>query len=449
MLYVVVTAAVIALATSAMLRMGAISNHVVGESEDKLRAEALIENFTSYAYSLLTERRLPLNWFPSWSGSDYTCSLAVTDNSTIVPRTVLVESTCVIHEKVYRRSEVMGVPQEFPTVSGLWGNYWQTNGTNSWWVWPPSLLSGPDAPRLARVDQTITQPGGATMTFMPQAPSPYVEWTGVITAPETGNYTFSISADNCWSLWIDGALLQDAFYSGFAHDGYDDGPRVVTMTRYLSKNDPVPIRLLFMDYGGSGSLSFRWQTPSNSSLVNVPASAFRPANYMAGKYSTWAIPVNPKGVYATAQSWDAVHRPTAIDLQSLGFYPGERIRLRSVGGWNAWSSGNDFWATRSMYGIFSTTPDIDPDQTKNNRVTGSVPVPGESSPVNPYLDTDHDVVITWEGNGSGTSWSVDNGKVFVIPPGARYLFVQGADSAWMDNRHSTYAGPWTLIVERE
>lgn len=449
MLYVVVTAAVIALATSAMLRMGAISNHVVGESEDKLRAEALIENFTSYAYSLLTERRLPLNWFPSWSGSDYTCSLAVTDNSTIVPRTVLVESTCVIHEKVYRRSEVMGVPQEFPTVSGLWGNYWQTNGTNSWWVWPPSLLSGPDAPRLARVDQTITQPGGATMTFMPQAPSPYVEWTGVITAPETGNYTFSISADNCWSLWIDGALLQDAFYSGFAHDGYDDGPRVVTMTRYLSKNDPVPIRLLFMDYGGWGSLSFRWQTPSNSSLVDVPASAFRPANYMAGKNSTWAIPVNPKGVYATAQTWDAVHRPTAIDLQSMGFYPGERIRLRSVGGWNAWSSGNDFWATRSMYGIFSTTPDIDPDQTKNNRVTGSVPVPGESSPVNPYLDTDHDFVITWQGNGGGTGWSAETPKVFTIPPGARYLFVQGADSAWSDNRHSTYSGPWTLIVERE
>ena len=287
------------------------------------------------------------------------------------------------------------------------------------------------------------------MSFMPQAPSPYVEWTGVIMAPESGTYTFSASADNCWSLWINNALMADSFSGGFSMDGYDDGPRTVTMTRNISAGSPIHVRLMFMDYGGSGSFRLRWQTPSNSNLEDVPASAFRPANYIGGRKSTWAIPVNPKGVYATAQSWDPVHRPTAIDLQSLGFYPGERIRLRSVGGWNAWSSGNDQWATRSMYGIFSTTPDIDPDQTKNNRVTGSVPVPGESSPVNPYLDTDHDVVITWEGNGSGTSWTVDNGKVFVIPAGARYLFVQGADSAWSDNRHSPYAGPWTLIVERD
>ena len=449
MLYVVVTAAVIAVATSAMLRMSAVSNHVVSESEDKLEAEALIEHFNSYVYTLLTERRLPLNWFPTWSGADYTTSLAVTDNSAIVPGTVLVVTTCIYKEKTYRRTEVFGVPSELPTVSGLWGNYWQTNGTNSWWVWPPSLLSEPEAPRFARVDRTLNFPGGPTMTFMPQAPSPYVEWTGVIIAPESGNYTFSGSADNCWGLWIGGHVLQDAFYGGFGHDGYDDGPRTVTNTRYLHKGDPVTIRILFMDYGGWGSFSLRWQTPSNANLVAIPASAFQPAGYIGGRRSTWAIPVNPKGVYATAQTWDAVHRPTAIDLQSMGFYPGERIRLRSVGGWNAWSSGNDFWATRSMYGIFSTTPDIDPDQTKNNRVTGSVPVPGESSPVNPYLDTDHDFVITWQGNGGGTGWSAETPKVFTIPPGARYLFVQGADSAWSDNRHSTYAGPWTLIVERE
>ncbi|MCA0362071.1 MAG: hypothetical protein LCH41_13590, partial [Armatimonadetes bacterium] len=163
MLYVVVTAAVIAVATSAMLRMSAISNHVVSESEDKLEAEALIEHFNSYVYTLLSERRLPLNWYPSWSGIDYTTSLAVTDNSAVVPGTVLVETTCIYKEKTYRRTQVFGVPAELPTVSGLWGNYWQTNGTNSWWVWPPSLLSGPEAPRLARVDRSLNLPGGPTM----------------------------------------------------------------------------------------------------------------------------------------------------------------------------------------------------------------------------------------------------------------------------------------------
>lgn len=445
MLWVVVTAAILAMATGGMLRLNAMASQTVSRSEERAQAEAALDAWVSLVRAQAQNRVLLMPSSPQITVGSILVTGSVTDTTSVMARTAQASAVAVIKGRSYRRTVTVGLPlDEVTEPIGLFGTYWQTNGTDGWWEWPPKLT---DSPTLMRVD-TQFEYSGRTMSFMPDAPSPFVIWEGMLVVPESGTYTFSISADNCWSLWINGSNVYDAFYGGFSHEGYRSSPINRTMTFNWVKGQRLPFRFYFMDYGGSGRLIFRWQTPGSGSVVPVPADVFRPANFAGGSRRTFTIPWRPNAVYnTTLETTPGVVSATPIDLQSLGFYPGDRIQLSMSGGWNAWN-----WPTnrdrvfQNMAAIISSTRTIDRDPRGLNRIPDAIGT-GLPQITNPHSDQANDF---WGDRGyfDGASWQYQDGpKVVTIPPGGRYLFVQGWDSYWADNGVSKL-GLNNVVIER-
>lgn len=449
MLYVVVTALVLAVGASAMLRMVSVGSRTVSRAEEAAIAEGAIDSVFNLVRSQAASRTLTLPSFPTLQVGDASVTAAVTDNSAVLGRTVLVSAAAVVRGRTYRRSEVLGIPlppeASSSEAQGLWGVYSQTDGTNSWFRWPPAIIR----PRhLQRADTFFEFGSGATMSFVPGAPSPFVVWTGSLVVPTTGTYSFSVSADNNVSLWIGGVNQRDTFATTFQFDGFRGGPSSRSLAFNWTAGQVVPIRLVFMDYGIVGSFRFRWRTPGASADVPVPASVMVPSTFVGGARRTWSIPIDPRAVYSTATAGDAVRAPTPIDLQSLGFLPGDRIRLRMVGSANNWAwPENNHVRNGHMTGILSRTPSIDANVTVANRVPGVVRVPGMPDVANHVRETAHDFVISnnWD---SGSGWSRAFVPVeFTIPAEGRYLFAQVHDSWWGDNRVG-HDGLYNIIIER-
>lgn len=445
MLWVVVTAAILAVATGGMLRLNAMASQTVSRSEERAQAEAALDGWVSLVKAQAQNRLLLMPSSPSATFGGVLVTGSVTDTSSVMARTAQATAVAVVKGRSYRRTVTVGLPlKETTEAVGLFGTYWQTNGTDSWWEWPPKLT---DSPTLMRVD-TQFEYSGRTMSFMPDAPSPFVIWEGTLVVPETGTYTFSISADNCWSLWINGSNVYDAFYAGFSHEGYRSSPVNRGLTFNWTKGQRLPFRFYFMDYGGAGRLTFRWQAPGNTAYVPVPADVFRPANFVGGTRRSFTIPWRANAVYnTTLEDSPTVVSATPIDLQSLGFYPGDRIRLSMNGGWNAWSwPANREYIFQNMSAVISSSRTINRAPRATNRVPDALNT-GLGQITNPHADQANDF---WGDQGyfNGTTWSGQLGpQGLTIPAGGRYLFVQGWDSYWGDNGISRL-GLNNVVIER-
>jgi hypothetical protein len=445
MLYVVVTAAILAVATSAMLRVNAMSSMSASRAEEVARAEAAIDAWMSLVKAQAQNRALLVPSYPTFTIDNILVTGTVTDSSAVLPRTAALSATAVVKDRTYRRSDSVGLPaSEVNEPVGLFARFWQTNGTNSWWEWPPKLS---DSPVIQRVE-TQFERSGPTMSFVPDAPSPFVIYEGYIIPPETGTYTFQVSADNCWSLWIWEYNLVDAYYGGFTGSGYDDGPVTRSYSTNLVKDQKTPIRFYMMDYGGSGFLNFKWKKPSDSAFVSIPSTVMRPSNYVGGSRRSFSIPLEAKAIYGTAlEDSPYVVSATPIDLQSLGFYPGDRIRLRVVGGWNAWG-----WPTNRQYilqnvsAVISSTPLIDRNPRAINRIPDAINT-GRGQITNAHSDQANDF---WADMGwfDGNTWAYQWDHVeLTIPPNGRYLFAQNWDSYWADNNIAKL-GIYNLVIEK-
>ena len=99
-----------------------------------------------------------------------------------------------------------------------------------------------------------------------------VRWTGRITPPETGEYTFYMIGDNGFRLWIDGQLVIDHWVNDWDVEQTSAPVALEGGKKYDFKVE------YFEDYGGS-NLYLRWSTPTLAKEI-VPASAFTlPASY--------------------------------------------------------------------------------------------------------------------------------------------------------------------------
>lgn len=93
-----------------------------------------------------------------------------------------------------------------------------------------------------------------------------VRWTGQILAPETGDYTFYMTGDNGFRLWIDNQLVIDHWVNDW---DMEQSSVPVTLQGGMKYSFKVEY---FEDYGGS-NLYLRWSGPHLSKEI-VPASAF-------------------------------------------------------------------------------------------------------------------------------------------------------------------------------
>ncbi|MFI8230158.1 PA14 domain-containing protein [Streptomyces sp. NPDC085900] len=94
-----------------------------------------------------------------------------------------------------------------------------------------------------------------------------VRWTGKIVPEKTGAHTFSITGDNGFRLWIDGALVIDHWV--------DDWDREQTSQPVeLTAGRAYDIKVEYFEHYGGSNLHVRWTEPGGVKEA-VPQSAFR------------------------------------------------------------------------------------------------------------------------------------------------------------------------------
>ncbi len=127
-------------------------------------------------------------------------------------------------------------------------------------------LSG--APVLIRVDSAVAadwhdrSPGQGVNANQWSA-----RWTGTITAPATGEYTFSLTSDDGSRLFVNGALTIDNWRN--------QGPTTETGSVALTAGQAVQIEVDYYQAGGGDSVSLGWRVPSQTSLLDQAVALAR------------------------------------------------------------------------------------------------------------------------------------------------------------------------------
>ncbi|NED13728.1 LamG-like jellyroll fold domain-containing protein [Streptomyces sp. SID9124] len=147
------------------------------------------------------------------------------------------------------------------TVHGLKGEYFS--------------MSAPGARDFAKLGGVALDPNinfpGLTGTFESttgQTENTTARWTGFLTAPEDGDYTFSASGDNGFRLFIDGKAVIDHW-----QPDWDNEQTSAPIS--LKAGEPHEFKLeMFQDTGGA-NMFLRWSSPKLAKQF-VPETAFTP-----------------------------------------------------------------------------------------------------------------------------------------------------------------------------
>ena len=127
-------------------------------------------------------------------------------------------------------------------------------------------LSGP--PVLERVDSVVA----ANWRDLPPAPGVNANrwsarWTGTITPPVTGEYTFSLTSDDGSRLTVDGVRVIDNWR--------DQAPTTQTGKVTLGAGQAVSIEVDFYQNAGRDSISLGWRLPGGPSLLDEAVTLAR------------------------------------------------------------------------------------------------------------------------------------------------------------------------------
>jgi beta-glucosidase len=128
--------------------------------------------------------------------------------------------------------------------SGLTGQYYNN-----------MTLSG--TPALTRTDPNVNFDWGPNSAVSPGPgvnPTQWsVKWTGTITAPATGTYTFSLTSDDGSRLFVNGTKIIDNWR--------DQAANTETGTVALTAGQAVPVEIDYYQDGGDDLVNLGWQIP--------------------------------------------------------------------------------------------------------------------------------------------------------------------------------------------
>jgi beta-glucosidase len=137
-------------------------------------------------------------------------------------------------------------------------------------------------PVLARVDSNVSadwhdrSPGQGVNANQWSA-----RWTGTITAPVTGEYTFGLTSDDGSRLFVNGALTIDNWRN--------QAPTTETGKVTLTAGQPARIEVDYYQDGGGDSLSLGWVVPGQASLMDQAVALARTSDVavvFAGDFET-------------------------------------------------------------------------------------------------------------------------------------------------------------------
>ena len=163
-----------------------------------------------------------------------------------------------------------GSAQAADVTHGLRADYFAITNTSTWAL--------EDANRTASVldpdiDVDDMLPVYRAMTGRTERVG--VRWTGFVTAPKTGDYTFSAIGDNGFRLWVGGQSSSDQLID-FYVDQWDQ-EKTAARPVHLEAGVPTPIRFDQFQNAGGANVHLRWQS-ADAGIVKtaVPQSAFTP-----------------------------------------------------------------------------------------------------------------------------------------------------------------------------
>lgn len=146
-------------------------------------------------------------------------------------------------------------------VNGLKGEYFS--------------MSAPGARDFAELGATVLDPeinfpglSGAFESATGRTEHTTARWTGLLEAPETGEYTFAASGDNGFRLFLDGNVVIDHWQPDWDNEQTSEPVA-------LTAGEPHEFRLeMFQDTGGA-NMFLRWSSEKLKKQI-VPESAFTP-----------------------------------------------------------------------------------------------------------------------------------------------------------------------------
>lgn len=86
-----------------------------------------------------------------------------------------------------------------------------------------------------------------------------VRWEGVVNPPLTGNYVFSVTADDGVRLWVNNTLVVDKWV--------DQSPTTYTATVSLTQGQAIPIKMEYYERTGGTTAKLAWTVPTLASQV--------------------------------------------------------------------------------------------------------------------------------------------------------------------------------------
>ena len=162
-----------------------------------------------------------------------------------------------------------------PTVdqtgrSGLRADYYTITNTSTFALDPANLKASVLDPD---VDVNDLIPVFKAMTG--QTENVGVRWSGFVTAPKTGDYTFSAIGDNGFRLWVGGSASSDLLIDFWVNQW--DVEKTATRTVHLEAGQPVPFTFEQFQATGGANVHLRWASAdAGIAKEAVPASAFTP-----------------------------------------------------------------------------------------------------------------------------------------------------------------------------
>ncbi|MGW7298005.1 LamG-like jellyroll fold domain-containing protein [Streptomyces sp. NPDC054829] len=195
-------------------------------------------------------------------------------------------------------------------------------------------MSAPGARDFAELGGTLLDPqinfSGLTSTFEEltgRNEHTTARWTGKLTAPTTGDYTFYAIGDNGFRLFIDGEPVIDHWVGDWDREQTSRPVR-------LTAGEPHEFRLeMFQDTGGA-NMFLRWSTPTLPKQL-VPMSAFTPPDDFEvypvepsvkedGKRVRLRFDGRVGGLASVKEHLKIEADTTAMPVRSVAAYPGDR-----------------------------------------------------------------------------------------------------------------------------
>jgi beta-glucosidase len=111
-------------------------------------------------------------------------------------------------------------------------------------------------PRFSGTATTRNEPN-ATVSWIAEDKNTSARWTGVITAPESGEYRFRYASENGYKIWVGDKLIVDEW-------GVGDAPSIASGKITLEAGKKYPIRVEAFQRDATGDQKLVWSTPSQN-----------------------------------------------------------------------------------------------------------------------------------------------------------------------------------------